>query len=110
MEEGGKARDQAREGADREAGEQKLTQVIRERAECYLTLAICEDTGSRKFTDLGKSHSLGLPVQAGHECLKILLRTVFMRQVKALGLPDPRTGVQTGVGQQVLIQRLRYRE
>lgn len=76
--------------------------MIREGAGCYLTLAICEDTGSRKLANLGKSRSLGLPVPAGHECLQILLRTVFMRPVKAQGLLGPRTGVQTGVGQQVL--------
>lgn len=110
MEEGGKAREQARGVADREAGGQKLAQVIREGVGCYLTLAICEDTGSRNLANLGKSHSLGLPVQAGQKCLQILLRTVFMRPVKAQGFPGPKTGVQTGVGQQVLIQRLRYRE
>lgn len=75
-----------------------LAWVIREGAGHSLTSAICEGTGSRKHGGDTCCVIFGLPVWAGHGCLQILQKAVFMRAVKAHGLPGPETGLETGGG------------
>lgn len=117
MEEGGKGRGKAQGGggfADRAAGGQMLALVIREGAGRYLTSAICEDIGTRKSTPnpwqealtasyLGSQSRLGmLPENIAENC--------FPEAGLGPGAPRTRTGLETGVGQQVVIQRPRWRE
>lgn len=75
-----------------------LAWVTGEGAGRYLTSAICEGTGGRKHGGDTCCLIFRLPVWAGLGCLQILQKVVFMRSLKAHGLPAPETGLKTGGG------------
>lgn len=89
--------------------------VIRKGAGPYPTLALCEDIGSRKHAQsLARAthyHTLGRASNPGWAWLPAnIVKDGFHEAGPGPGPPRPMTGLQTGVGQQVVIQRPRGRD